>query len=105
VASEGVHDLVGRAELALAEALDFAPRSFDFISSIAGTLAAMALRLDIDNSSWTVDVRGSLLAQGRTRRRRQPKTLLDGLLDLLLNSERLRYLALASSDLETADGR
>tara|TARA_A100001391_G_scaffold82240_2_gene53619 strand:- start:117 stop:2033 length:1917 start_codon:yes stop_codon:yes gene_type:complete len=85
LSAEALPALERRARQALEEEGVAAPEA-------AGLLAALALRLDLDDSDWALDARGQLLALLGGRRRRKPETLLDGLLALLRARHSLRAL-------------
>ena len=85
LSAEALPALERRARQALDEEGVAAPEA-------AGLLAALALRLDLDDGDWALDARGQLLALLGGRRRRKPETLLEGLLALLRARHSLRAL-------------
>ncbi|MBN7795802.1 flagellar biosynthesis protein FlhF [Parahaliea mediterranea] len=59
-------------------------------------IAALAIRLERDNSDWALDIRAQLLALGGRSRRRSAASLLAAVMQLFSQREALRRLALAA---------
>ena len=64
---------------------------------LAGALAALAVRLDQDNSDWALDLRAQLLSLTGSRRR-SDATLLTALIELFSARRELQRLGAVAGD-------